>query len=68
MFEVRHRLGQELAKQYPVDADIVISVLIQVPPLQLGILQNLKYHMLRVLLRIDISEELLFSQSRKPER
>ncbi len=26
MFEVRHRLGQELAKQYPVDADIVISV------------------------------------------
>ena len=26
MFEVRHKLGQELARQYPVDADIVISV------------------------------------------
>jgi len=26
MFEVRHRMGQELAKQSPADADIVISV------------------------------------------
>jgi amidophosphoribosyltransferase len=26
MFEVRHRMGQELAKESPVDADIVISV------------------------------------------
>jgi len=26
MFEVRHRLGQELAKESPADADIVISV------------------------------------------
>lgn len=26
MFEVRHRMGQELAKQAPADADIVISV------------------------------------------
>jgi len=26
MFEVRHRLGQELAKEFPADADIVIPV------------------------------------------
>ena len=26
MFEVRHRMGQELAKQAPADADLVISV------------------------------------------
>ena len=26
MFEVRHRMGQELAKESPVDADMVISV------------------------------------------
>lgn len=26
MFEVRHKMGQELAKEHPVDADIVIAV------------------------------------------
>ena len=26
MFEVRHKMGEELAKQSPADADIVISV------------------------------------------
>ena len=55
-------MGQELAKEAPAVADIVISVPDSGTLLQLVIPWNQKFRMLKALLRIDILVELSSSQ------